>query len=144
MNSVAKDVKDYLVAQSVGTYALVGTGWGIYIGKELPESLSSIKAITLRDIGGPKPGYTFNKSQKPFRFDGLQVRVRASAYDEGYEKMVSIAELLDQRGSFRVGTVRYDDIQMTGGILPLDFDAKNRPIFVSTWQAFRQDKSAYS
>lgn len=144
MNTVSKDVKDYLVAQSLGTYALKTSGWGIWVGSDPPESESTSTTITLRDIGGPKPGYCFNKARKPMRYDGIQVRVRGLAYDSAYAKMLAIAEAIDKRGAFSVGTVRYSDIQMVGEIIFLEYDEKGRAIWVSTWQAFRIDTSAYA
>ena len=143
MNPVSIDIKNFLVSEGLGTYAAT-SGWGIWIGKEPSESESSITTITLRDIGGPKPGHCFDKSKKPMRYDGVQIRVRGAAYETGYAKMLAIAEALESRGAFSVSKVRYSDIQMQGEIYNLDINEKDRPIFVSSWQAFRVDGSAYT
>lgn len=139
MNTVTEDVKDYLVAQAIGTFG-DGTGWRIFIAAE-PSSPDTI--ITLYDTPGPKPGYCFNKAVKPMRFDNIGIRVRGLTYKTARAKMDEIVDALNKRGAFSVGTVRYSDIQMVGDVFPIGRDDKDRPVWSSNWQAFRVDSSSY-
>lgn len=128
------DIKDMLVAASIGTFA-AKNGWAIYIGEEPPEPDT---CITIYDTGGfdPNPAFLLD-------FPTIQIRVRGSesGFVEAFNKMQSIKDELLGRDVEVWNTTRYDGIWMVSDIVYLGTDERNRPLFVTNWRIAREPDS---
>lgn len=88
--ALAVAVKDYLVAQGVGTF-----GTDLFIG-QLPEDVKPL-GIVIVPTGGP------NLSEDPTRRPSFQIQVRSELVKTGLPKSVEINNLLDDQWNVLAG-----------------------------------------
>lgn len=141
MNPVSVDIKDLLVANSIGVFAAT-TGWSIQISTE-PTDPDTV--ITIYDLYGASPTMVMDPTKHAIHYDNFQVRVRALNYNEGYQKQKDIWKLLKQRRWTVVAVdsadldVRYMGVFAVGDIQWLKSDEQNRHIWVAGYQANRKE-----
>lgn len=127
-NSPAIDIKDKLVAESVGTYST-----DIFINKE-PGDINN--CVTIYDtLGLPIEGADCNGEIDKFRF---QIRVRNSSHINCYNKLKEIEGFLNFLSNYDTGTILYSIIYRVDTGYLLQVDEKNRVIFVQNYEGLRQ------
>ncbi len=145
MNPVTEDVKDKLVAESLGVFALTNdSDFGIFIGLEPPLPN---QCITLYDSGAAPPGYSLDEVP-PMNSDTFQVRVRAPTYLLSNKRLLKIDKFLAQIARFDTTgpdsadpTVHYETILRISGPFYLLKDGDDRHIWVANFMAKRQEIS---
>lgn len=139
MKSLSEDVKDLMVAASLGIEAGITT-WGIYIGLE-PDTPDN--CITIYDSGGRPPGYYFNKDLPETQYPGFQVRVRGLDYAAVYAKISAIKDMLNKKGAFTTtgdDATKYGRIFQTSAIISLGRQKKKlRHVLVVNFETMRED-----
>lgn len=139
VNPVTEDIKDLLVASSLGTFAAT-SGWGIFLNVE-PNTPDT--TITLYDTGGPPPGGYANRSIHPTLYSSFLVRVRGNGYTAAHAKLQAIVRNLKEQAPFNTsGLVHYAGILRTSDILFLERDDQKRFVWVCNFQAVRKDEGA--
>lgn len=129
MNSPARDIVDYIVAQSLGTLG-AASGWGVYLAKE-PTAPNT--TITVYDTGGFNPDIETG-GYRPT----VQVRVRAHDYVTAYAKAAAIqAALLAPKG-FTQGGTHYVGVWQEGDITTLGYDENDRILLVANYSIYRE------
>lgn len=127
MTAPTVEVKDYLVAQGVGTFGAT-SGWAIYIGIE-PEDPDTVITLYDRpgDIANPKYSLDYPRWQ-------IRVRGTPNSYVATHGKAKEIKDVLLGLPPQNLGTTRYDGVFMVGDIFYLQADEKGRPIFITNWR----------
>lgn len=127
MNPLSEDVKDKLVAASIGTFAST-SAWGIFINTEpdLPDS-----CITLYDTGGPAPEECFSRSINPLLRPSIQVRVRGTTYLATFAKMKAIINVLRRIGPWTLAASSTEAADVTAAYngLSLEFTLPARNFY---------------
>lgn len=138
MNPVSRDIKDLLVAQSLGGDG--GTDdWAIYRSQ---EPTTPNKCITIYDTGGPAPGYFYDVDVAETQYPTFQIRVRAENYTVAYAKIEAIKNYLNSvTGWFVDTTIEYGRPFQTSDILSLGKDENQRSLLVVNFKIIRQDVS---
>lgn len=125
MNAVTEDIKDLLVAQSLGTFQT-----DLFIG-DFPDTPN---ACTLILLGvGLNPGL-WQEWEQP----GVQIMVRgeANGYTTANSSMTDIRDYLHGLQT-TINGARYALISQLGDILYLGKDESNRPIFSANFRTQR-------
>jgi hypothetical protein len=125
MNPATEDIKDLLVAQSLGTFQV-----DLFIG-ELPSSPDA--SIAVIPGTGQNPGLWY-EWERP----GIQIMVRAAA--GGYTSAnTSIDNIKNYLHGLRttINSTRYALINQQGDILYLGKDESNRPVFSANFRIQR-------
>jgi len=134
-NPVSFDIKDYLVAQSFGTFASTSSSvWGIFCVME-PEK--NKKSITIVDTVGFKPLNTINR-QTPTRREGFMVKVRDIVYTTAWTKLDAIGNKLDNTYQLTINSQLYDTIVKQGDINYLGVDENSNHMFSLNFLAYRR------
>jgi hypothetical protein len=118
MNSVSTDIKDLLIANSLGTF-----GADLFIGKE-PAEVNN--CVTLFDYSNGTDG---DLEGIPYYRDSLQIRGRDVSYQNGWEKLQAIKEFLNYKGNFELNGTHYSVIICTSGPEIIEYDKNNRARF---------------
>jgi len=132
MNPCSEDIKDMLLAESLGlTY---GVGGNLFIGFE-PKTPSD--TVTVFDTGGFGPQLTFDKDEK-YEYSNIQIRVRNSKYDEGWEMINNIKNVLHGRAHETWNGSYYSLIHCSSDIAFLNWDENHRARFVVNFELQRR------
>lgn len=131
-NAPSRDVKDLLVAASIGTFG-ASTGWGIFIGREPPEPDST---VTIYDTPGDAPNPKWLLDEPRF-----QVRIRAKTYELAWAKAEAVKRALLGLPSQTVNGTVYVGIWLVSDTGFLMQDELNRTIFVQTYRIIREPNS---
>jgi hypothetical protein len=134
VNVTSVDIKDKLVAASLGTFA-AETGWCISIGAE-PESPDT--AITVYDTGGGGGDSYLDESVAPVRHPSFQVRVRSLSYTDASAKMEAIITALLALGPWTAGGARYGGVWLSSDTLSLGQDAHRRHRLICNFRTLKQ------
>lgn len=129
MNSPARDIADYIIAQSLGVLGATA-GWGVYVGKE-PSSPNT--TITTYDTGGFNPDYEIG-AYRPT----VQVRVRAHDYLTAYAKCAAIQAALLAPAGFTQGGTHYVGVWQEGDITTIGYDENDRILLVANYSIYRE------
>lgn len=128
MRTPAHDTAIYLVAAGVAGAFGGATGWPAYVGR---EPLDPINVITCYDTGGPAGPLV------DLRTPTVQVRVRSSSYDDGWQKINEASAALME--PFEVAT--QDATILAWGITSepgfIGRDDKDRALFTANFQLMR-------
>lgn len=131
-NAPSRDMKDLLVAASVGVFGVNpdADGWSIFIGNEPDEPDNT---ITIYDTPGEAPHPKFRLDYPRF-----QVRVRCRTYDAGWLKIEEVKSALLGLPSQTINGTIYEGIWAVTESAFLLRDGRNRSVFTSTWRIIRE------
>ena len=119
------DIKDMLVSDGIGTF-----GTDIFIGREPDEPNN---CITIYDTGGGEPNAKWREDNPT-----IQIRVRNSSYESGYDKIIGVRDKLLGRPPETVNTTDYIGIWASSDIIPMERDNQERSIFVTNFRIIRE------
>ena len=134
MNSPAYDIAKKIAAESLATFG-GSTGWVVDVNKALdnPDGY-----ITVSDIVG-RPGD--NLSRVEFDHWSVQLRVRGSTRDAVVDKLDAITKALNLIKNYSVvdglTTITYIVVYRESLPYLLEYDERNRPVYVQTWSGMR-------
>ena len=135
-DSLAMILRQLIIDVGEGSHPVDNAGdeWPVYVGS-LPEDYD--EAICVYDTSGTLSarmfvGGNWVRAEHP----GFQIRVRAREYDDGYEKLAEICEILDSIQAYSV-TVNSTDyvvyaLTRTGTIMVMGLEPGNRRRFAFT------------
>lgn len=136
MNPFSEDIKDLLVAGSVGVLhpnASAGD-YAISIGH---EPAKPDRSITLYDSGGFDPEYIMDGTT--YRQPTVQARIRGreGEYLDAYAKAEEVLNTLDRLAPQTINGAQYSGIWAVGDIARLGLDKQNRPLFTINFRTMR-------
>lgn len=133
MNSIADDVAHYVAGH--GTIGAFGgdVSWCVSCGA---EAASPADVITVYDTGGGGPDTDELDLESPT----FQVRVRAVAFRDGYDKQREIRDALIFDSPISMATSTVIGIEMTSDIMSIGRDDSGRFIIVANYRAIRKEK----
>jgi hypothetical protein len=149
MNPVIEDIKDKLVAGSVGTLGAT-SGWGIHLNREPASNESTVTTITLYDTGGAPPVKSMDKSKPELKKSSFQARVRAATDLAAQNKIREIIDLLTTLSPWTVGpnvpdtgdaAVRYTEVVQSTEESFLEKNDNDEFIWTVDFYATRKEKS---
>lgn len=124
MNPASKDIATIIQSYS-GTEWILGTT--MFVGKE-PNSPDS--CLTIYDTTNRPPIVGVSGSDGAYEFNGIQLRVRGVDYVVSFGKTNALLSLLNGLHGITIGTTLISSIQAVGSPEFIEFDNKNRPIWV--------------
>ena len=130
MNSAVQDIKDMLVAESLGL--IFGTN--LFVGKE-PDHPD--ECATLFETAGLPPQLTFDASER-YERPSFQVRVRSNSYLTGWSLIHNIMCALHGRAQETWNGTLYSVIYCSSGPAMLDWDQNGRVRFVINFNLQRR------
>lgn len=144
MRSVSEDIKDNLVADSIGVFGgNDASNWNIHINVE-PSSPD--QAISIYDVTSP-PSTRFHNTKRPLKHTSFLVRVRGSTDTAAQNKATEIEDYLDQKSRWTVSgpdsadpDYTYKTVICDSSPFFLEQDENNRFIWVANYTAHRQEK----
>ena len=127
MNSSAEDMSSILAS----ALSLV-EGSVLFISRE-PDSPDAV--VTVFDTGGGEPSSGTENNE----FPTIQVRVRGTVmdYETAYELIDSIKNTLHNLASQTINSTKYIGVWASSDIIPLGYDASDRPILVLNFRIHR-------
>jgi hypothetical protein len=130
MNSSAEDMSAVLVLSSSALSLIEGTD--LFISRE-PDSPDAV--VTIFDTGGGEPSSGTEKNE----FPTIQVRVRGAVmdYETAYDLISSIKDVLHNLASQTVSGTKYIGVWASSDIIPLGYDASDRPILTINFRIHR-------
>lgn len=128
MNSVIKDIGDYLTSSSSGLPLVVGTNLFL---SYLPDSPD--KGVCVFEVSGGAP--TPNKIFRPF----IQILCRGEkgGYESAYSLLKSIVDVLHELSNITINGTRYIQIRLSLDINHVGNDRSGRPILSSSFSIQR-------
>lgn len=139
MKSTAEDIKDILKhyicgcdqdSDSMSSDEL----FEISIGKE-PET--PVDMITIIETPGYPDQLTLDR-EEVYEYPSIQIRVRSSTYQKGWEQIYKIKETLHGQAHFNWGDSFYVVIYCVNGPFLFDYDKKQRPRFIINFNVQRR------
>lgn len=130
MNVVSEDIKDMLVADSLGlTFAD-----NLFIGREptVPKN-----CVTIFDTPGFPPQLTLKQGEDYF-YPSIQIRVRNTDYRTGWNLIKDIMTSLHGRANETWNETLYTVIYCSSGPALLDWDENNRARFIVNFNLQRR------
>lgn len=129
MNAPSEDIKDMLVAGSLGLVF----GTNLHIGK---EPTSPRNCVTIFD----PPGYTHDLglSNQGYERPSIQIRVRNSGYINGWNLANGIKDLLHGKKQETWNGALYTVIYCSNGPALLDWDDNNNARFIINFNIQRR------
>lgn len=134
MNPTSKDIATIVESHSANEWVF---GVNLFIGKE-PEMPNCV--ATIYDTTSMKPVTALNGSEGAFEFPAVQLRVRDTKYDTAYNKIYSLFEFLNGQYGLTVGSTLISSIIAVDSPVFLEFDNKNRAIFIINFEITRRKK----
>jgi hypothetical protein len=134
MNATAVDVKqmiEYYYNESSSLYT--PDLYTISIGKEPAEPINTISIF--ETIGTHQ--FTFNRCEV-YEYPTIQIRVRSTAYLEGWQMISNIKEILHGRARETWNGTLYTLIRCSGGPALLDYDKNQRVRFIINFNLQRR------
>lgn len=131
MNATSIDIKDILEAESSLGLAF---GTNLFIGK---EPATPVNCVTIFDTVGGLPQLTLAKGED-YYYCGIQMRVRDVNYINGWSLITDIRTILHGRGPETWNGTLYTVIRAINEPALLDYDEKDRPRFVVTFEGQRR------
>ena len=127
MNSSAEDMSSILAS----ALSLV-EGSVLFISRE-PDSPDAV--VTVFDTGGGEPSSGTENNE----FPTIQVRVRGTVmdYETAYELIDSIKNTLHNLASQTINSTKYIGVWASSDIIPLGYDASDRPILTLNFRIHR-------
>lgn len=119
MNSVATDVKDMLVAESLGLVFATN----LFIGTEPTEPDN---CVTVFDTPGAAPQMTLEGGNDNYYYPAIQIRVRNNDYLNAWSLMNDIRDALHGRANETWNSTFYTVISCSADPSMLDRDDGNR------------------
>ena len=146
MNALSVDIKDRLVAQSVGTFR-AASGWGIYIDS-FPREPDSVVLIMDADGGEPERSMSPTRTAGTLDHDMVQIQVRDGDYNDAHNKMRDVVDALEKNGirwsvagsSSGEADVAVEGVFATSGTQSLGRDDGDRYVFSRNYRAIRREK----
>jgi hypothetical protein len=132
MNPVSEDVKDILVANSVGVFNAT-TGWGIFTNYR-PQKPDT--AIIIYDLAG-RDEPTMDKTHV-VRYDPVQIVVRGLESLAAYSKASTIKAVLRADSRFILNETLYHIFRNASGPYQGERDDQERLSWVLTIEAVRE------
>jgi len=133
-NPLSVDIKDILVAGSIGVYNATD-GWAIFVGllKDQPNT-----AIGIIDIGGSYEN-TLGQTDNQVRAPEVQVLVRGTGYSATWQKAQAIQVAIEQYDySSAIGSYTYGSIVTSVQPFLIERDNRKRTTFQVNFRAIRQ------
>jgi len=134
MNATAVDVKqmlEYYYNESSSLYT--PDLYPIYIGREPAEPTNTISIF--ETIGTHQ--FTLNRCEV-YEYPSIQIRVRSTAYLEGWQTISNIKEILHGRARETWNGTLYTLIRCSGGPALLDYDKNQRVRFIINFNLQRR------
>lgn len=133
-HSPAYIIARYLIGQTLLSDPTVSGAWPVYVGV-LPDGDKTVDDIAMSmDTAGLKDGRLMNTG-KNIIHEGVQLMVRAEAYNTGYEKTRALATALEgvDGNQITIGTSTYqiDNVSQTSSVMVLGQEegTKRRELF---------------
>lgn len=126
MNSPARDVVDYLLAQGLET----GT-WRIGWARE-PQTPDS--TVTIYDTGGGLADPDCDMDNP-----SIQVRVRENSYNAAYDKAIACRDALTAPNGVTINGTRYVGFWVQTDIAAIGYDENDRAILTINFNVIRED-----
>lgn len=121
MISPAIIISKYLIQEGIFTDPTLGNPWPVYVSTTPDGDNVDAKVGTVYDTSGAKDGRLMSGTNV-FHW-GIQVRIRTDDYDEGYNKLVAAAALLElvENVTITINSVDYimNSITQTTDVVPL-------------------------
>lgn len=137
MNPVSEDVKDKLVADTIGVYNSVKeTEWSIRMNK---ESTKPRQHITIYDTTAPKPEGYQNRALPPLQSEHVQVRVRGPEQLATYNKAKEIKDAVIAWGRFNTADTKYFGIFPESDVMFLEQTDQDLYVYVVNFRAAREE-----
>jgi len=132
MNPSSEDVKDMLVAASLGlTFAT-----NLFIGRE-PTKPNN--CVTIFDTPGFPPQLTLDAAGRDYYYPSVQIRVRNTSYADGWALANNIMVSLHGRVYETSGGTLYTTVYCSSGPALLDWDENNRARFIVNFNLQRHE-----
>lgn len=147
-------VKQYLVDQAAvvepaGSLSLNSTAWPCFLSNEPDRKGVPHNVVTIYDTEGVKDGRLHN-TKEVIEHPGVQVRIRASTFTLGWDKVQDIITAVDaaQRAAVDVGSLFYflDNASRIGPPLPIGVQegTRRRELFtINLLLTIREDRSLF-
>lgn len=132
MNPTSKDIATIVESHSANEWVF---GVNLFIGKE-PEMPNCV--ATIYDTTSMKPVTALNGSEGAFEFPAVQLRVRDSNYASAYSKIHTLLEFLNGQYGLTVGDTLISSILAVDSPVFLEYDNKNRAIFIINFEITRR------
>ena len=127
MNPFSEDVKNLIVAESLGTF---GTNLFISVMPDTPDACIGLYDYTAAPPDVPDIG---------IEYPAVQVRVRGDVggYRTAWEKAYSIKTILHGKHEYTVGSTKYLQITCESDIVYVGLDERKRPLFTMSFHCQR-------
>jgi hypothetical protein len=127
MNASVVDIKQ-MITHYYGEDSYAGTLYPIFIGK---EPATPTDTITIFETVGFHQ-LTMDKCEK-YEYPSIQIRVRSTAYLEGWQMIADIKDILHGRANETWNGALYTLIRCSGGPALLDYDKDQRCRFIANF-----------
>jgi hypothetical protein len=138
MKSCAEDIKDmleyYLDSSNSEAENSDFALYPIFIGKEPADPGNT---VSIFETPGRSPQLTMDRKEK-YEYPSVQIRVRSVSYQEGWEQIEEIKNVLHGRANEQWGDVYYALIRCFNGPYLLDFDKNQRVRFIINFDCQRR------
>ena len=128
MNSPAIDISAILTLSSSALSLIENID--LFVSKE-PTSPNAV--VSIYDTGGLEPASSTEKNE----FPTVQVRARSTTYILAYSMLDEIKNVLHKFANQTVNSTLYQGIWASSDIIPLGYDANDRPILVLNFRIHR-------
>lgn len=132
MNASAEDIKDMLEAESS-----LGLTFGtdLFVGREPAKPNNS---VTIFDTISRASQLTLSEEGATLHYSSVQLRVRDTSYQNGWDKVMSIHDKLHGRANETWNETLYAVIYCSSGPAMLDWDENNRVRFIINFNLIRR------
>lgn len=133
MNEPTEDIRDFIVSNSSHV-----PGQDLFVGRE-PSSPPN--CVTLFDSGDAGPQLLLDREDGTYEYEGMQIRVRHSSYNQAMKTARALSRLLHGQGNLRINGTLYTLIQALDSPALLEWDDNNRAKVVVNFQIQRTTES---